>query len=379
LLFLIVRCGKAAIKRAMDGRPARKYHERMSILTTTLGAFPKPACLPEFDWFQSDGGPDTAHPTARYVEAIREMGEEAERLFCEAAAQVIADQVEAGIDIVTDGEVRRENYIYYHCRNLAGFDFENLTEQDVRGGNYRAFLPTIRSDVKALGAFLPHDFEAAQAVSAKPVKMTLPGPMTIGDSVADAHSGDPVTRGAALAEAINVEVRRLAEAGCKHIQIDEPLFARKVTDALDYGLLHLERCFEGCPDDVLRTAHMCCGYPDALDVPDYPKAPKNCYFELAEALDGSSVQAISIEDAHRPNDLSLLSMFKRTTMIFGVVAIAKSRVESPDEIAARLRAALRHIDAERLIAAPDCGLGLLDRDLALAKLRNMAEAAHAVG
>ena len=363
----------------MDAWGRRQYHGGMSILTTTLGAFPKPACLPEFDWFQAEGGPDTAHPTARYAEAIREMGEAAEQRFREAARQVIADQVEAGIDIVTDGEVRRENYIYYHCRHLAGFDFEILTEQDVRGGNYRAFLPTIRGEVKALDSFLPHDFEAAQVLSAKPVKVTLPGPMTIGDSVADAHYGDPVTRGAALAEAINVEVLRLAKAGCKHIQIDEPLFARKVPEALDYGLAHLERCFEGCPDDVLRTAHMCCGYPDALDVPDYPKAPKNCYFELAEALDASSVQAISIEDAHRPNDLSLLSLFKRTTMIFGVVAIAKSRVESVDEIAARLRAALQYIDAERLIAAPDCGLGLLGRDLALAKLRNMAAAAHAIG
>ena len=107
----------------------------MAVLTTTIGAFPKPDCLPKFDWFQAAEGPDTAHPTARYAAAIKEMGDEAEQRFVEAAGNVIADQTDAGIDIVTDGEVRRENYIYYHCRQLAGFDFENLTEQDVRGGN----------------------------------------------------------------------------------------------------------------------------------------------------------------------------------------------------------------------------------------------------
>jgi 5-methyltetrahydropteroyltriglutamate--homocysteine methyltransferase len=346
--------------------------------TTTIGAYPNPDCLPKFDWFQAEDGPDTAHPTALYAAAIAEMSDAAESLFEQAAREVIADQVEAGIDVVTDGELRRENYIYYHCRRLSGFDFENLTEQDVRGGNYRAFLPTIRGPVAAQEAFLSHDWRIAQAVSEKPVKVTLPGPMTIGDSVADAYYGDPEARGRALAAAINVEILRLAEAGCKYIQIDEPLFARRVPEALDFGLGNLERCFDGCPADVQRAVHMCCGYPDGVDVPDYPKAPKTSYFELAEAIDGASIDADSVEDAHRPNDLSLLGMFKQTTVIFGVVAIAKSRIESTAEIRERLVAALDHIDAERLVAAPDCGLGLLGRDLARAKLRNLAEAAHAV-
>ncbi len=109
---------------------------------------------------------------------------------------------------------------------------------------------------------------------------------------------------------------------------------------------------------------MCCGYPDRLDNQDYPKAPKEAYFDLAAAIDRSSIQAISIEDAHRANDLTLLEAFAETTVILGVVAVAKSRVESADEIVARLQDALGHIDADRLVAAPDCGLGLLDRDRA---------------
>ena len=303
------------------------------------------------------------------------MGGESEALFVRAALSVISDQISAGIDIVTDGEVRRENYIHYHCRHLDGIDFEVLTEKDVRGV-YKARLPTITGPVKARAPFLPHDWKAAQSLSERPVKVTLPGPMTIGDTVADTFYDDPKKRGAGLAVAVNKEILALAEAGCQHIQIDEPLFARKVDDALDFGFDNLEACFHNCPDSVVRTVHMCCGYPDKLDNLDYKKAPQDCYFKLAEAIDRSCIQAVSIEDAHRPNDLSLLEMFTNTTVIFGVIAIAKSRVETTDEIEARLREALNHIDAERLMASPDCGLGFLGQELAVQKLSNMYEAAR---
>jgi 5-methyltetrahydropteroyltriglutamate--homocysteine methyltransferase len=203
--------------------------------------------------------------------------------------------------------------------------------------------------------------------------------MTITDTVADAHYGDPAKLGADLADCLNKEVLALAEASCRHIQIDEPLFARKPDAALDYGFENLERCFHGCPEPVTRTVHMCCGYPDRLDNPDYPKAPQDSYTRLADAIDASSIQAASIEDAHRHNDLSLLERFRNTTVIFGVVAIAKSRVESVEEVRERLELALRHLPPERLIAAPDCGLGLLGRDLAMKKLRVLAKAAHALG
>ena len=123
---------------------------------------------------------------------------------------------------------------------------------------------------------------------------------------------------------------------------------------------------------------MCCGYPDRLDNPDYPKAARQAYFELAESIEYSSIMAISFEDAHRHNDLKLLEHFARTSVILGVVAIARSEIESSDEITARLEAALQHIDRDRFIAASDCGLGLLNRGLAKAKLKNLCEAAHSI-
>ena len=207
----------------------------------------------------------------------------------------------------------------------------------------------------------------------------MPGPMTIADTTVDLHYGDPRALGRDLAAALNLEVLSLADAGCRHIQIDEPLFARRPDAALEYGFEHLERAFHGCPEHVTRTVHMCCGYPDRLDRPDYPKADPGSYFRLADAVEDAAIDAISIEDAHRPNDLSLLEHFRRTTVVLGVVAIARSRVESTGEIAERLDTALHHIDAHRLVAAPDCGLGLLGRDLARSKLANMCQAAHATG
>ena len=348
----------------------------MPLTTTTIGAYPKPDYIPIPDWFRAEGGPDTDSPTAGYLEAIARMGAEAEALFARGVKEVVADQVGAGIDVPTDGEVRRENYIHYHCRHIDGIDFDTLTPTDVRGGTYTAALPSITGPVRARDHFLAADWRLARSFTDKPVKITMPGPMTIADTTANLHYDDTARLCADLAEAINAEVRDLAAAGCTMIQIDEPVFARKPDQALAYGVDLLDRCFHGVPAGVTRVMHMCCGYPDRLDRDDYPKADPDSYMRLAEAVDRSCVDAVSLEDAHRHNDLALLERFAETTVILGVVAIAKSRVEPVEEIRARLSAALEHIDGSRLVAAPDCGLGLLGRERAVAKLRNLAEAAH---
>jgi len=354
----------------------RSWGSAMPLMTTTIGAYPKPDFLPVPDWFQGGEGTDTRRPTQGYLEAVARMGDEAEALFTRGTRQVIADQVEAGIDVPTDGEIRRENYIHYHCRHIEGIDFDRLTPKAVRGGSYSADLPSITGPVRARDHFLAADWRLAQSFTDKPVKITLPGPMTIADTTANLAYEDEEQLGADLADALNSEIKSLAEAGCRWIQVDEPVFARQPERALRYGVRHLDRCFQDLPPGVTRVMHMCCGYPDHLDRDDYPKADRNAYIELAEAVDETCIDAVSLEDAHRHNDLSLLDRFAKTKIILGVVAIAKSRVETVDEIRVRLSAALEHVDGERLIAAPDCGLGLLGRDLAVRKLTNMCEAAH---
>ncbi|MFT5658391.1 MAG: 5-methyltetrahydropteroyltriglutamate--homocysteine methyltransferase [Gammaproteobacteria bacterium] len=351
----------------------------LKIKTTCIGAYPKPEYVPIIDWFdRSEGEQDmtTTRATLSYEQRLDEAGEAAEALFVRAATEVIADQIECGIDIPTDGEVRRENYIHYHCRHFDGIEFDNLTRVLARDGAAYMELPTISSAIVTQpGHFLPHDFKAAQASTKQPIKITVPGPITIADTTADRHYGDKKKLCHDLAIAINHEVRALSEAGCRYIQIDEPLFARNPDEALAFGIENLERCFHGIGKHTTAVMHMCCGYPNFLDEDGYQKAQRQTYFDLADNLDDSIIQQISIEDAHQHNDLKLLERFARSTIIFGSFAVASSSVESTEQIRDRLRAALNHIDIERLIAAPDCGLGLLGRDLAMKKLKNMCEAA----
>ena len=345
------------------------------ILTTTIGSYPKPDYLKIPDWFQGEKGTDAEYPTKGWEEAIKSLGSDFEAIINKATQEIISDQIECGIDIITDGEARRENYIHYHCRFLKGIDFDNLTKQTARTGNYDCYLPTIVNKVEFDKPFLSNEFKINQKFSSKPVKVTIPGPLTITDTIADDYYKDNKKLGIDLSIAINNEVKILADSGCNYIQIDEPLFARKTKEALNFGIENLERCFHGIPNGIEKIVHICCGYPDKVDAINYPKAPVNSYNNLASYLEDSSVNTISIEDAHRHNDLKLLEDFKTKKIIFGLIKIASSEIEEVEEIRTRIKDCLNHIDAERLIAAPDCGLGYLSRDMAKIKLRNLSAAA----
>ena len=346
----------------------------MPLTTTCIGAYPKPAYVPIADWFQV--GHDAEDYNDRVLRAW-EHGQtpQAQALLDKATVEVVHDQIACGIDIPTDGEVRRENYVHYQCRHFDGFDFRSLTKRALRNGAYVSELPTIRGPVRARGqSVLVRDWRVAEEAAGRPVKMTLPGPMTISDTTADVYYNDPEGLAEDLAAALNQEVLALARAGCRYIQIDEPIFARKPDEALSYGVRSIARCFEGAPSEVTRIVHMCCGYPNRLDDTNYPKADPESYVKIASAVDGV-VDQISIEDAHRHNPDRLFPLFGHSTLIVGFIRVASSRVESVDEIRQRMEEVLRLLPADRIIAAPDCGLGFLGRDLAMSKLKNMAQAA----
>lgn len=204
--------------------------------------------------------------------------------------------------------------------------------------------------------------------------------MTIIGSVADEYYKNDAKLAADLAKILNALVLELAAAGCKYIQVDEPLFARKPDDALEFGVKCLDACFADCPKQVQKQMHMCCGYPGYLDIQEFLKADQTAYRRIAPALDDSCIDAVSIEDAWCTNDLSLLSMFKKTIVIFGTVNVSSSRVESVEEMRARLAEALKYIQPERLVVAPDCGLALLHPkpDALRQKLTNMCQAAKRI-
>jgi len=343
----------------------------MSLLTSTIGSYPKPSHAPVPVSF--DGA---WRSTADVVDVVVSEGDE-ERID-RAVHGVVAEQVAIGIDVPTDGEIRREHYIYYHCRHLGGFDFDGLVPKVMRDGGWTDLVPVTSGPITAGAPFLTRDWRVAQAATDRPVKATVPGPLTIAASSADAWYGDERRRASDLADAINVEIRRLVAAGCGWIQVDEPVFVRDPALANELGVELLARCFHAVPDHVQRVVHICCGYPSSLDEDDYPKAHAGCYALVAAGLDDAPVDVVSIEDAHRHNDLGLLECFTSTTVMLGVVDIASTELESVEEIRERLRDALEHIEASRLMAAPDCGLVMLGHQLAVAKLQHLFAAAASV-
>jgi len=356
-----------------------------------IGSFPKPEYLKLPDDFKLNHEKrnkgmmgSTINEMNKFLsEQTPEMQASLEADIMRATEEVIKEQCNCGVHIVTDGEVRRENYIHYLCRFIEGISFETLTTKSVRNNAYTAQLPTITGPVSWRGGMsCGEEWEKAQAKApaGTHVKYTLPGPMTIIGSVADEYYKNDAKLAADLANVLNKHVLELAAAGCKYIQVDEPLFARKPDDALEFGVKCLEACFADCPKHVQKQMHMCCGYPGYLDIQEFLKADQTAYRRIAPALDESCIDAVSIEDAWCTNDLSLLSMFKKTIVIFGTVNVSSSRVESVEEMRARLAEALKYIQPERLVVAPDCGLALLHPkpDALRQKLTNMCEAAKGI-
>ena len=194
------------------------------------------------------------------------------------------------------------------------------------------------------------------------------------DTTADCYYDNREKLNNDLADTVNKEILNLVDNGCVHIQIDEPLFARQVEDALSFGIEGVERCFHKVPKNINKIIHICCGYTDHLDDEHYKKADPQSYFELSSDLNSMNIDQISIEDAHFKNDLTLLNKFPNKKIIFGAINVTKSRLESIEEVQGRILEVLNYIDRERLIVSPDCGLGLFSLELAEKKLKIMCEA-----
>lgn len=365
-----------------------------SFRLSVVGSFPKPASLTRrnkralevLDWFQA---PDTAASFVPPEQDVAGMFNEQE--FENATRDVLKRQ--AALDVITDGEIRRDNYIYGFLRKLDGVDFSlaGRTAKSCRQGAYVAELPTIvdklrpRDGVPRLAEteWKPAQMSSDQTVHL-PIKFAIPGPLTCSDTIADKYYGPKfgaeegrVHMMADLAPLIRTEIDALVSAGCKHIQIDEPLLARypqyaetvlPIVDSLVEGA-----AAAGCTIYI----HMCCGYPDKVDSTTYLKAPKENYAKLAPLIESlcPNVHVVSIEDAHRHNDFEvLLPLFKTKTVMLGVIKVASSKIETAEEIEARVREALQFIPPSRLILAPDCGLAMLPDDTIDAKLRSLVAA-----
>ena len=332
------------------------------LLTTVIGSWPKPLWLASPGWAGVDGN-------------WRFRGEELRRKQSDATAWALREQEATGVDIVSDGEIRRANYVQYHCRHLDGFDFEHRVSKRMRAGVWVDLVPTITSPVVSRQVFLVTDYQFIRDRTDRRIKMTIPGPMTMIDSTKDEYYGDERALAIDLAAAIRVEVEALATAGCDIIQFDEPVFVRYPEKALDYGLSALEACFEGITT-ITTVVHICCGYP--VDLKRWPKASPDNYALITSLLAGSKIDQISIEAAHQSLDLEVLHGFGSKDIILGLVDTGEPCIETVEAIENRIRQGLDYVKPERLCLAPDCGMLLLEPDVARAKLTHLVEAARRV-
>ncbi|OIO65256.1 hypothetical protein AUJ68_03755 [Candidatus Woesearchaeota archaeon CG1_02_57_44] len=295
--------------------------------------------------------------------------EDLEPLFQEAIRWAVKEQAEAGIDIVTDGEQRRGNFVLYHCQHLAGFDFQHMEKRHLRAGTRFEAVPVVTGPVRAKEHFLVDELRFTQSLTKKPVKVTMPGPLTIIDSVKDKHYGDEKKLAFALAEALNSEARALADAGCAVVQFDEPAFIREPEKFKTWGLDALKACIKGV--GCATAVHICRGYPaPGRDV----KAHTRLYGDVLGALAKSGISRICVEDSTEHLPLSIYGQFGSCGLELGLVNIGEHAVENPDAIAARVREVLKVIKPERLWLAPDCGLLLLPPAVAKAKLAALVAA-----
>jgi 5-methyltetrahydropteroyltriglutamate--homocysteine methyltransferase len=280
----------------------------------------------------------------------------------------IRDMERAGIDIISDGEMRRESYSNRFATALDGVDIVNPGTTISRTGT-TAVVPRVVGPIKRRHAVEVRDVEFLRANTDRTIKITLPGPFTMTQQAQDDYYKDEEALAFAYAAAVNEEARDLKAAGADIIQLDEPWLQARPDRAARYGVKAIDRALAGIGG--VTAVHLCFGYATAV------REKPTAYSFLPQLAD-SIVGQISIEAAQPNLDLGALRDLGTKTVIFGVLDLAHHRVESADEVAQRIRAALAYISPERLVPAPDCGMKYLPRAIAFAKLKALADGAAIV-
>jgi 5-methyltetrahydropteroyltriglutamate--homocysteine methyltransferase len=332
------------------------------IPTTVVGSYPQPA------WLIDREALGSKVPRIRSPELWRVPPAHLDQRQDEAVGLTVRDMEDAGIDIVSDGEVRRESYSNYFVNSLEGVDGEHPGEVATRGGG-TAPVPRIVGPIRRPGPLAMRDVAFLRSLTTRQIKTTVPGPFTMSQQAQDDYYGDARALALDLADAVNLELRDLVAAGADVVQLDEPWLTARPQQAHEFAIEAINRALDGV--EATAALHVCLGY--AAAVHSKPSA-----YPYLEELEDCAVQQVSIEAAQCRLDLSVLGRFPTKTMIVGVLDLADPAVDAVEAIVARAHAALAWIDPERLILAPDCGMKYLRRDTAFAKLAAMTEAARVV-
>lgn len=332
---------------------------------TIVGSLPKPAWLAE---------PGVLFAPWRVApERLAEAQDDAVRL-------ALADQEQAGIDVVTDGEQRRRHYIWGFLAGLTGIDLEHLGRRVSRGGRYapRTAAARIVGEVTRPQPVLASAVRFARAHTSRALKVTLPGPMTIVDSVVDEYyRSDEKALAFRFAELLNQEARQLAEAGASVVQFDEPTFNVYVDKVREWGVAALERCLDGVR--ATTAVHICYGYgiPQVLA---WKRTNRDWghYAHTLPLLAESRIGQVSVECAASGVDPAVLRTLKNQDVLVGVIDVGTEAIETPETVADRIRRALPHVSPERLFPCTDCGLVPRTRAAALGKMQALVAGAAIV-
>ena len=328
--------------------------------TSLVGSYPQPDWL--IDKAKLKG---RFPPRTRAMELWRVAPSHLDEAFEDAVRLAVADQLAAGLDIITDGEACRESYSNHFATALDGVDIDNPGEALDRSGE-PVPVPRITGPIKRRGAISADEVTALKKLTEKPVKFTVPGPFTMAQQAQNDFY--PTTREAALAyaDAVREEVLDLFAAGADIIQLDEPYMQARPEAAEEYGIEALNRALEGVTGTT--CVHICFGY--AALIHERPEG-----YSFLPQLHQACCHQISIETAQSDLDCSVLSSLPEQTILLGVIDLSTPEVESVDTIVSRVKKALPFIDKDRVVLAPDCGMKYLPREVSLQKLRNMAAAA----
>ncbi len=331
--------------------------------TTVAGSLPKPGWLAE---------------TERLWPAWRLEGEALQDGKIDATILAIKLQEDAGIDIVSDGEQARIHFVHGFLANLDGIDFGKKTMMGIRANRYKAEVPTVTGPIRRKGPVHEAEARAARAHTSRKLKFTLPGPMTIVDTIADEHYGDRATLAHAFAEVLNEEAKELAALGVDIVQFDEPAFNVYMAEVAQWGMSALERAAQGLT--CTTAVHICYGY--GIKANNDWKATLGAqwrhYEQTFPVIAKSRIDQVSLECRNSHVPMELMGLLKGKDVMVGAIDVASPQIETPEEVAATLRAALAFVPAEKLFPCTNCGLAPISARIAYGKLAALAMGAELV-
>ncbi len=329
--------------------------------TSIAGSLPKPAWLSETQklWpqWRAEGG--------ELLDAKRD-----------ATMLWIKTQEDAGVDILTDGEQSRQHFVHGFLEYVEGIDFDHKVKMGIRNNRYDAMVPVVTGALKLKGRVHQREAQIMRAHTNRKVKITMPGPMTIIDTLSDNFYGDKVKLAMAFADLLNQEARALQADGVDVIQFDEPAFNVYMDDVKAWGVDALHRCIEGLT--CTTAVHICYGYgiKANLDWKETLGGEWRQYEAIFPALAASRIDQISLECMNAKVPMHLMSLLKGKTVMVGVIDVASDVIETPEQVAATIGKALEFVPRDKLIPCTNCGMAPMDRNIAVAKLNSLAAGAR---